>query len=169
MFSPFRSGQSAFSPPSPSRTLSLKSQRRRQRWSPQAPFRNLSVGGYGSLRVSGRVSNGYRYIYAWHQGFFFLNFVISSQSGDDPQEEDLAKIWLQAKYESKTSKTLIHFLATCIEETWRFIFKIFWIMAIGNPKRHLIFLVHYILYIAFWLCFSYRPLLLWLFFFCVVG
>jgi hypothetical protein len=64
---------------------------------------------------------------------------------------------------------LIHFLATCIEETWRFIFKIFWIMAIGNPKRHLIFLVHYILYIAFWLCFSYRPLLLWLFFFCVVG
>jgi hypothetical protein len=119
------------------------------------PLRNLSVGGYGYLRVSGRVaiSNGYRYMYVWHQGFFFLNFVISSQSGDDPQKEDLAKSGYKLSMKAKLLKHWSIFfgyvLLTCIEETWRFYLNYFRIMAFGNPKRHLIFSTLYFVYSFF--------------------
>ncbi len=39
---------------------------------------------------------------------FFVNYVLHSQNGDDPQE-DLKQAWLQAKYEKNILKHLFIF------------------------------------------------------------
>jgi hypothetical protein len=99
-------------------------------------------------------------------------FLWCSQSGDDPQEEDLAKSGYKLSTKVKLLKHWsifwLHSL-TCIEETWRFFFFFFRIMAIGNPKRQLIFSTLYYFVYNFLAIFFLPSTAFMALFFCVVG
>jgi hypothetical protein len=72
---------------------------------------------------------------------FFWQFCFIAKVTNDPQE-DLAKFWLQAKYESKNQKKPPSMFVGCLLEPcikiWRFFLNFDPILTIENLKKHMI-------------------------------